>query len=35
MKRYWVLLMITAGLGLMPTAFASDSTVEVAVDRHF
>ena len=30
MKWFWVLPMITTGLGLMPTAFASDSTVEVA-----
>mgnify|MGYP000907428145 CR=1 FL=1 len=30
MKWYWVFLLITAGLGLIPTAFASDSTVEVA-----
>lgn len=30
MKMFWVLLMIATGLGLMPTAYASDSTVEVA-----
>ena len=30
MKWYGVLLIITIGLGLMQTAFASDSTVEVA-----
>ena len=30
MKWYWALLMISTSLGLMPTAYASDSTVEVA-----
>lgn len=30
MKMFWVLLMITTGLGLLPTAFASDAPAEVA-----
>lgn len=30
MKWYWVFLLITTGLGLMPTAYASNATMEVA-----
>ncbi len=31
MKCHWALLMVTTGIGLTVTAFASDSTMEVAV----
>lgn len=30
MKWYWAFLMITTGLGLMPTAYASNAPMEVA-----